>query len=68
MITAAELADADHLNCSMDKVYRLARSGEIPFLKVGSDYRFDWGAVKAALTPVRVDPWYNPRRRTRRVA
>lgn len=63
MITAAELASAEHLNCSIDTVYRMARAGEIPSTKVRSEYRFDWEDVKAALTPVKVDPWYNPRRR-----
>ena len=65
MITAAELAGPEHLNCSIDKVYRLARAGEIPCVKVGSDYRFEWDDVKAALTPTRVDPWANPRARRR---
>lgn len=63
MITARELADPAHLNCSVSKVYRLARAGEIPAVKVGTDYRFDWEDVKTALTPVRVDPWANPRSR-----
>lgn len=65
MITAAELAAPEHLNCSIDTVYRLARSGEIPSMKVRSEYRFDWDDVKKALTPEKVDPWFNPRRRRR---
>ena len=65
MITAAELAAPEHLNCSVDKVYRMARAGQIPFIKVGTDYRFDPADVKVALTPERVDPWANPRARRR---
>lgn len=65
MITAAELAAPEHLNCSIDKVYRMARAGDIPSIKVGTDYRFDWEDVKAALAPVKVDPWANPRARRR---
>lgn len=68
MITARELAAEEHLNCSIDKVYRLARSGEIPSVKVGTDYRFDWDDVKAALTPAKTDPWANPRAHRRRRA
>lgn len=68
MITAAELASPDYLNCSVSKVYRLARAGDIPSIKVGSDYRFDWDDVKQALTPVRIDTWANPRARRRRAA
>lgn len=65
MITARELASEAHLNCSVDKVYKLARSGSIPSVKVGTDYRFDWDDVKAALTVKRSDPWANPRARRR---
>jgi excisionase family DNA binding protein len=65
MITATDLAEPEHLNCSIDKVYRMARAGQIPFVKVGTEYRFDWDDVKAALTPVKSDPWANPRARRR---
>lgn len=63
MITAAELASSDYLDCSISTVYRMARAGTIPTVKVGTDYRFEWEDVKAALTPTRVDPWANPRAR-----
>lgn len=66
MITARELAAPDLLNCSLDKVYRMARKGEIPAVKVGTEYRFDWDEVKTALTAKHVDPWVNPRARRRR--
>lgn len=66
MITAYTLADKEHLSCSVAKVYRMARTGSIPFVKVGAEYRFDWDEVRTALTPVKVDPWANPRARRRR--
>lgn len=66
-LTAKELASKDYLDCHIDTVRRLARTGAIPAMKVGTDYRFEWEDVKSALTPTRVDPWANPRAR-RRVA
>jgi excisionase family DNA binding protein len=54
---------AERLGCHPDTVRRMARTGDIPFMKIGVDYRFAWDDVKAALTPVKVDPWVNPRAR-----
>lgn len=68
MITAAELASPEYLKCSVTKVYRMARAGTIPAVKIGTEYRFEWDDVKAALTPARVDPWANPRARQRKRA
>ena len=72
MITAAELADKNHLNCDITTVYRMVKTRQIPHFRVGNqktgDYRFDWEAVQEALKPPeKVDPWLNPRAR-RKVA
>lgn len=71
MITSHELADAEHLNCDLGTVYRMAQRRQIPYVRVGGErgeYRFDWDAVQEALRPPeKVDPWFNPRAR-RKVA
>jgi excisionase family DNA binding protein len=38
---------ADHLQLSDAKVYALARSGELPAKKIGSQWRFDLEEVDA---------------------
>ncbi|WP_315551248.1 excisionase family DNA-binding protein [Microbacterium aurum] len=69
MLTSHELADAEHLNCDLTTVYRMAQRGQIPYIRVGGprgESRFDWDAVKDALRPAeKVDPWINPRARRR---
>ncbi len=69
MITSHELADAEHLNCDLGTVYRMAKRGQIPYVRIGGDrgeYRFDWDAVRDALRPAeKPDPWANPRARRR---
>lgn len=49
LVTAAELAD-EHLSVNISTVYRLARRGVIPHVRIGKVVRFDVAAVKAALT------------------
>jgi excisionase family DNA binding protein len=47
-LTAPELANA--INASIDKVYEMAQTGEIPVaFRVGARYRFDLEAVVAAM-------------------
>ncbi|REJ06306.1 helix-turn-helix domain-containing protein [Microbacterium bovistercoris] len=65
-LTTDELASPEYLNCHPDTVRAKARRGDIPFFKVGTEYRFDWEDVKKALTPEKVDPWINPRSRQAR--
>lgn len=67
-LTSMELASKDYLDCHIDTVRRLARTGRIPAIKIGPDYRFEWDDVKAALTPEKIDAWVNPRARKRRAA
>lgn len=66
VVTVAELAE--ELRCSREKVYRMARAGDIPGFRVGRVWRFDLDAVRARLNPVH-DPWAQPARsRARRRA
>lgn len=53
-VDADELAHI--LSVSKEKVYRMARSGEIPHIKVGRIWRFYPSEVKAKLSQPR-DPW-----------
>lgn len=64
-VTAHELA-ATELRCSVQKVYRMAREGDIPGIKVGRSWRFVIDDVRKALAHTTVDPWVrkNPRRWT----
>lgn len=47
-VTAAELAE--HLSVSISTVYRLARRGAIPSIRIGKAVRFDVAACEATLT------------------
>lgn len=47
---------AEILDISKEKVYRMARAGEIPALRIGSVWRFDPSQVKQTLAQPR-DPW-----------
>ena len=69
MINSHELADAEPLNCDLGTVYRMAKRGQIPSVRIGGyrgEYLFDWDAVREALKPAeKPDPWANPRARRR---
>lgn len=58
-ITAHQLA-ATELGCSVDKVYRMARNGDIPALRVGRSWRFVLHEVREALTNKPTDSWALP--------
>jgi len=47
-VTTKELAES--LNCSQRTVRRMAAAGEIPAVKVRSEYRFNVNAVSVALS------------------
>jgi excisionase family DNA binding protein len=47
LVTSQELAT--HLACSLEKVYRMTRAHEIPYIQVGREYRYDTKAVLAKL-------------------
>ena len=44
VMTAAEVAE--YFNVGRITIYKLARNGEIPAIKVGSDWRFDRGVIE----------------------
>ena len=62
-VTAAELAEV--LRCSTEKVYRMARAGEIPAIRVGRSWRFYPTQVKEHLSPS-TDTWARSSRSMRR--
>lgn len=43
LLTVKELADL--LRCNKSTVYRLIKRRELPYIKVGSDYRFPLNAI-----------------------
>lgn len=49
----APLSKADelarHLNCGKSTVYKLAKTGKIPYVALGTGVRFDLDSVLAAL-------------------
>ena len=47
-MTAAEVAE--YFKVGPITIYKLARNGEIPAIKVGSDWRFDRGAIEKLVT------------------
>lgn len=47
---------ARHLNCSKDKVLRMARAGEIPSFRIGRLWRFFPSQVDQVLDR-KPDPW-----------
>ena len=47
-MTAAEVAE--YFNVSLITIYKLARNGEIPAIKIGADWRFDRGAIEKLVT------------------
>lgn len=49
LMTAEQLAES--LNTSPNTVRRLTREGQIPALKLGAEYRYDWAAVRQQLLP-----------------
>lgn len=58
---------AAELRCSVEKVYRMAREGEIPVFRVGRSWRFDLDEVKVELsTPAQTDAWVRKERVRRR--
>ncbi|GGD83233.1 helix-turn-helix domain-containing protein [Microbacterium murale] len=61
-LTSTELARV--LQCSVDKVYRMARNREIPSVRVGRSWRFDLDAVKDELSKP-ADSWALPSRQRR---
>lgn len=54
LLTAAEVAD--QLRVSTMTVYRLIRSGELPAVRVGRNYRVRASALQAYLEAQVVDP------------
>lgn len=62
-VTAAELAET--LRCSVETIYRMARAGRIPTIKVGREYRFFTAEVKARLS-AKPAPFAQSRRSTAR--
>ena len=44
LMTAEELAE--YLQCSVNRIHKLLRSGQIPFLYVGGAFRFDSEVIK----------------------
>ena len=44
MLTAKEVAD--HLQIGISSVYKLAKMGQIPALKVMNKWRFEWEAIE----------------------
>lgn len=56
---------AQILEVNRETVYRLARSGAIPAVRVGRVWRFFPTEVKAKLSEPR-DPWQQPERSLRR--
>lgn len=59
-------AIAQLLSCSREKVYRLAKAGDIPGFRVGAAWRFYPEKVLEHLQAPR-DPWaQSPRSRSRR--
>ena len=49
-LTVAEVAE--YFNVGRPTIYRLARKGKIPAFKIGTDWRFERGAI---------DKWMNDR-------
>ena len=47
-MTAAEVAE--YFNVGQITIYKLARNGELPAIKVGSDWRFDRGVIEKLVT------------------
>lgn len=64
MVTVQELAK--HLNCSTATVYLLAKSGDIPSVRIGKSWRFRLSDVREALEPKPVDLWA-PRSRKKKL-
>jgi len=54
IMTVKELAQ--YLRCHFSMIYRLIRKGELPFFKIGSDYRFNRDDI---------DKWIVERERSR---
>ena len=47
LITRAELSE--RTNLSLSTIHRLTRNKQIPFMKAGNHYRYDFNEVKEAL-------------------
>lgn len=62
-VTATELADT--LRCSVETIYRMARRGQIPTIRIGREYRFFTEEVKARLS-AKPAPFTQSRRSTAR--
>lgn len=54
------------LNCSTEKVYRMARNHDIPALKVGREWRFFASKVIGHLEAPKPDWYQSPQSRGRR--
>lgn len=63
-VTAGRVAEV--LDCSLEKVYRMARLGEIPSERIGRAYRFRISAVTEALSTKKTSDWTQSRRSTAR--
>lgn len=64
-VTAGKVAEV--LDCSLEKVYRMARLGEIPAEKIGRAYRFKLSEVADALAAKpKTATWSQSRRSTGR--
>ena len=63
-ITAHELAAK--LRKSTRTIYRMTSEDEIPYIRVGREYRYDFEAVIAKLTPSTEPTWKQSRRSTAR--
>lgn len=47
ILTSDELAA--RLRVNTETIRRLTRKGEIPFMRLGGEYRYDWAAVLQAI-------------------
>jgi excisionase family DNA binding protein len=65
-LTRKELALA--LGVSLDTVYRLTHSRDIPFIRLGRAYRYNLAEVRQALRPEQRDSWAPPSRKKLRRA
>ena len=54
LLTVCELAE--RLTCSRRQVDRLVKQGRIPYVPVGTDKRYRWADVQAAMPSVFVEP------------
>jgi excisionase family DNA binding protein len=53
IMTVAEVAE--YFNVGRNTIYRLARNGKVPAFKIGTDWRFDRGAIEKLVTDRQVN-------------